>query len=197
MSDPATPTDRSVDRRDQGEDRPPHSRPGSALSFPISLIASCHSSERIGSLLRHPSVASRVMRVRGGGGKQASVPQAGSQARSEGVARMDDWRTQEVLNEIDARRRNEWIEESNDRYGAHDVADDYVCECSDAGCTELITLTRDEYESVRRFGARFAIAVDHENPEIDRVIGQNGRFSLVEKWFGFPRRMAHEANPRR
>jgi hypothetical protein len=103
---------------------------------------------------------------------------------------------QEVMNEVDARRRNEWIQDANDSYGAHDATDDYVCECSDSGCTTPISLSRDEYESVRRFGTHFAIAIDHENPEVDRVIGQNDRFALVEKWFGRPRRIANETDPR-
>jgi len=110
---------------------------------------------------------------------------------------MGDWIEQEVLNEVDARRRNEWIEETNDSYGALAATDEYVCECSDAACTTLIRLSRDEYESVRKFGTHFAIAVDHESPLVDRVIGQNSRFALVEKWLGKPRRIADETDPRR
>jgi len=55
---------------------------------------------------------------------------------------MGDWIEQEVLNEVDARRRNEWIEETNDSYGALAATDEYVCECSDAACTTLIRLSR-------------------------------------------------------
>jgi len=110
---------------------------------------------------------------------------------------MRDWLEQEVINEIEARRRNEWVEETNDSFGEAETSDDYVCECSDARCTTTITLTRDEYEAVRKDGTHFAIAIDHENPLIDRVISENGQFAVVQKCFHAGRRMANESNPRR
>ena len=55
---------------------------------------------------------------------------------------MLDWLEQEVVNEVDARRQNEWIEQTNDRFGASEGADHYRCECSDAACTTSITLSR-------------------------------------------------------
>ena len=51
----------------------------------------------------------------------------------------------------------------------------YVCECGDATCVERIRLTRQEYEAVRDYSTRFAIAVDHENPEIDQLVTEGGR----------------------
>ena len=106
------------------------------------------------------------------------------------------WNEQEVLNEVGSRRRNEWIVETNESYGEHTAVEAYACECSDSACHTLISLTRDEYESVRKDGTHFAIAVDHENPEIDRVIGQNERFAVVEKWFGQSKRISEATDPR-
>jgi hypothetical protein len=109
---------------------------------------------------------------------------------------MRDWHEREAMNEVESRRRNEWIEETIVSFGGLEPMDDYVCECSDLLCRIMITLSRDEYESVRKYGTHFAIAIDHENPEIDRVIGQNGRFAIVEKWLNPGRRVANESNPR-
>jgi hypothetical protein len=93
---------------------------------------------------------------------------------------------------------NEWTEESNDaRPGPYAELAAYLCECSDRRCTEPISLTRDEYEAVRAVGVRFAIALDHENPEIDRVVSENERFATVEKFLGVGARIARAADPRR
>jgi len=93
---------------------------------------------------------------------------------------------------------NEWTEESNDswprRLGA---LESYLCECSDPACTEPIQLTRQEYEDVRSTPVRFAIAVNHEDPEVDVVVSENDRFAVVRKFHGIARRIARETNPRR
>lgn len=50
--------------------------------------------------------------------------------------------------------------------------------------------------SVRTLDVR-AIALDHENPEIDRVLFENRRFATVEKFFGAGARIAPSSHPRR
>ena len=110
---------------------------------------------------------------------------------------MDPWQRDEVVNAVRARSRNEWIEETSSRVGFLPLMEQYVCECSFGACASLIRLTRDEYEGVRRDGTFFAIAVDHENPEIDRVIGENERFALIDVWFGEPSMIARATDPRR
>jgi hypothetical protein len=111
---------------------------------------------------------------------------------------MTDWRDQEATNETVFREMNEWTEEANDaRLGADRDADLYLCECSDPGCTDPISLTRAEYEAVRSVAVRFAIALDHENPEIDRVLFENDRFATVEKFFRAGAQIARESDPRR
>ncbi len=108
-----------------------------------------------------------------------------------------DWREQAVAYELRSRDRNEWIERANDEFGDDHPAHSYVCECSFPGCPSLLELTRNEYEQVRTVGTHFAIALDHENPEIDRLISENGRFAVVEKFLADGRRMALRADPRR
>lgn len=109
-----------------------------------------------------------------------------------------DWREQEATNETIFREMNEWMEEERDaRLGTDRPIDLYLCECSDCRCTEPISLTRTEYEAVRAVPVRFAIALNHENPEIDRVLSENERFATVEKFFGAGVRIARATNPRR
>ena len=113
-------------------------------------------------------------------------------------ASMGDWREQEARNESVFREMNEWTEEATDeRLGMDRPMDTYLCECSDSSCTDPINLTRDEYEAVRAEPIRFAIAVHHENPEIDRVLLENPRFATVEKLFGVCARIAMADDPRR
>src|SRR5437763_15362341 len=162
MFDPTRPTDdESVERIAQEEDRPPQRSPGGVVSFPVPLAATRRDGkaegglsisslapvlpmpidaeatrrrERSRSFLAHPSNRARVRAVRSWRGEQASVPEAGHRAQSGGTAAMPDWLEREVMNEVDARRKNEWIEETNDSYGTSTGADDYACECSDADC---------------------------------------------------------------
>jgi hypothetical protein len=109
-----------------------------------------------------------------------------------------DWLEQEATNQTIFREMNEWTEEANDtRVGPEHLMEAYLCECSDRRCTEPISLTRDEYEAVRAVPVRFAIAIDHENPELDRVVSENDRFATVDKFYGAPARIAREADPRR
>ena len=111
---------------------------------------------------------------------------------------MTDWREQEAKNETVFREMNEWTEEANDaRLGTDRPMDVYLCECSDRRCTDPITLSRREYEAVRAVPVRFAIVVNHENPEIDRVLSENRRFATVEKFYGAGAKIAWATNPRR
>lgn len=119
---------------------------------------------------------------------------------------MCEWRDQEARNETVFREMNEWTREANDARLGVDLAIDpidvdtfgiYLCECSDSRCTDPISLTRQEYESVRSVSIRFAIALDHENPEIDRVVTESERFATVEKFHGSGGRIARATDPRR
>jgi len=105
---------------------------------------------------------------------------------------------QEATNETVFRAMNEWSKDSNDasRGGDHRL-NTYLCECSDRRCTEPIGLTGQEYEAVRAVSVRFAIALNHENPEIDRVLFENPRFATVEKFYGAGAKIARNSDPRR
>lgn len=111
---------------------------------------------------------------------------------------MSDWREQEATNQTIFREMNEWTEEANDaRVGTDRPIDIYLCECSDPRCSDPIALTREEYEAVRAKPTRFAIVVNHENPEIDLVLSENERYATVDKFHGPSRKIAWDTYPRR
>jgi len=111
---------------------------------------------------------------------------------------MLDWRKKEAKHEPIFREMNKWTKEENDeRLGIDRSMDPSWCECPDRRCTDPIELTRDEYEAIRAEPIRFAIALHHENPEIDRVLAENSRFATVEKLLGSPARIALSSDPRR
>jgi hypothetical protein len=108
---------------------------------------------------------------------------------------MIDWREQEVVNETRSREINEWIDESNK--SSPGVAEPFVCECSDGACMSTITLTHLEYEEVRADGTHFAIATDHETPDLDVLLSQRVGFAIIRKLPGMPARLATASDPRR
>jgi len=115
-----------------------------------------------------------------------------------GDGRDDDWRSDEATNQTIFREMNEWtVDDADARVGEQPETDLYLCECGDATCTDPIELSRTEYEAVRSVPVRFAIAVNHENPEVDLLVSESKRYSVVDKIFGAPARIAFATNPRK
>ena len=83
-------------------------------------------------------------------------------------------------NESVFREVNERIEDAAIEFGVPGAAS-FVCECSDASCTEMVSITLAEYNEIRSSGRRFAIRPGHEDPSIERVVDRTERFSVVEK----------------
>ena len=110
---------------------------------------------------------------------------------------MSEWADEEVRNEARSRDRNEWIEDIREALPEHAAAvETYVCECGDLTCRARIGLTRVEYEAVRAYATRFAIALDHENPEIDQIVSEGSRFTVIQKIAGRPARIARQTSAR-
>jgi predicted ThiF/HesA family dinucleotide-utilizing enzyme len=82
-----------------------------------------------------------------------------------------------AMNEATFRRVNEGIETAPDPTGR--LA--FLCECGRLGCSQLIRLTRAEYEAVRANPRRFAILDGHEIPEVEDVVDRAEGFIVVEK----------------
>ena len=104
--------------------------------------------------------------------------------------------TAEARHQVRTRAFNEWIEGANDSMGCHTGPDSFRCECGDAACAHGIALTRAEYERVRAYPARFAIAHNHENPESDQVVAEHERYTVVAKLVGQAARQAHRTYKR-
>jgi hypothetical protein len=113
------------------------------------------------------------------------------------VVRMSDWRADEANNEVRSRGTNEWIQAAHDSFGEESEMDRYLCECSDLSCASTVSLTRPEYEAVRADGHTFAIMQHHENPEIDALLIEHPRYSIVAKLPGVPATIAYASDPRR
>jgi hypothetical protein len=105
------------------------------------------------------------------------------------------WREDETRNESRSRNRNEWIDKASLSFGERRLTT-FVCECGDASCTRSILLTKPEYEVVRSGSTHFALALNHENPEAETVIGEYPRYAVVDKVDPDARRIALETNPR-
>ena len=82
-------------------------------------------------------------------------------------------------NEAVFRRINEEIDSvRGDDPGART---DFVCECTDPGCSERIPLTPAEYGAVRASAVRFVVVEGHQQPELEDVVGRGDGYAVVEK----------------
>lgn len=81
-------------------------------------------------------------------------------------------------NEILFREINERLDEMSVPWSKKT---DYLCECSEMVCTEIVELTNDEYERIRARPTVFVVAPGHERPEIEKVVEANEGFLVVEK----------------
>ena len=97
-------------------------------------------------------------------------------------------RNQSLFREV-----NEQIKRLSVRHSLVDV--DMICECSDPGCSEMLSVPLDEYELVRGVSTRFLVLPGHEIPEIERTVGEYNGFIVVEK-IGDDARVAARLDPR-
>jgi hypothetical protein len=107
------------------------------------------------------------------------------------------WQAEEATNQTIFREMNEWTKEEVAGDADERTMGTYLCERGDQRCTAPIMLPHAEYEAVRSYPTRFALALNHENPEIDSVLDENERFATIEKSYGAPARIARASNPRR
>jgi hypothetical protein len=107
----------------------------------------------------------------------------------------DDERKQLIaLNEAVYRKLNEAIERG--RWPGEDEQRAFRCECARRGCAQMLQLSHGEYERLRAHPRRFAIAMGHEDPQVEDVIESHlPRYLIVEKR-GQAGRLAEETDPR-
>ena len=70
--------------------------------------------------------------------------------------------------------------------GVRPLSAQYLCECVDDACLELIELTPEEYETIRSYRGAFVVFPGHERREVNRVLERNDRFVLIERPGYFP-----------
>ena len=59
---------------------------------------------------------------------------------------------------------------------------EFVCECSDEGCSEAVELTVPEYEAVRAEATHFVVAPGHIwEPDDEHVVREAESHTVVEK----------------
>jgi hypothetical protein len=93
------------------------------------------------------------------------------------------------------RNVNERIAESAERFDAGDA--EFVCECADPECAERVPATLAQYEEVRADGTHFLLAPGHELPDLERVVKQpHKRSVVVEKFNSVLARTVRRLDPR-
>ncbi len=81
------------------------------------------------------------------------------------------------------REINERVKDLNEGFSFVSPVGEWVCECANDTCTELIEMTAAEYEAIRSDGARFFVATGDEHvwPDVEKVIERGERYWVVEK----------------
>ncbi|MDX6511011.1 MAG: hypothetical protein QOE36_515 [Gaiellaceae bacterium] len=84
-------------------------------------------------------------------------------------------------NEDFFREVNGRISEKAESHGSDSHEYEFFCECSDASCTERVTLTLSEYEHIRAEPTRFVVKNNHVVREIEHVVETVPDHVVIEK----------------
>jgi hypothetical protein len=98
-------------------------------------------------------------------------------------------------NESTTRDINEEIEQAHEAAPVEGPVR-VLCECGREECDRLIAMTLAEYESVRADPRRFAVVRDHVLAEVEQVVAETDRYTVVAKREGTPAAVAVEEDPR-
>jgi hypothetical protein len=105
----------------------------------------------------------------------------------------DDRARRAARNEVFFRDANELLERETFERGHR--RDDFICECSSAGCLERLSLDIREYEHARERSDWFVVKPGHEDPTIEVVVERHSDYLLVQKT-GEGVRVAQSHDPR-
>jgi len=102
-----------------------------------------------------------------------------------------------VMNQLLFREINERVKELNEGFSMVLPVGEWICECANDTCVERVEMSPQEYEAIRRDGARFFVAPSDEHIWADsqRITERHSRYWVVEKT-GEPRGVAKRADPR-
>jgi hypothetical protein len=110
---------------------------------------------------------------------------------------MTSWRLQEAAKQARSRDLNESVAKLSARRDSEKGREMFSCECGDPGCNGHVCLSMAEYEAVRAYPVRFLVVANHENPEVERVVTEGSRYSVIETLAGEASKTALRSNPRR
>jgi hypothetical protein len=77
------------------------------------------------------------------------------------------------------RELNEEIRRIADGFGVDEDLE-LVCECEHGDCFARLSLSADDYETVRRFPTRFLTKPEHVGPD-DRIVHKTALYVVIEK----------------
>lgn len=97
-----------------------------------------------------------------------------------------------AANEARARFENE---QRGDWFATHGRVV-FACECFDADCAAMISLSREEYESVRADPTTFAVRHGHVDSEVEEVAARHDSHWVTRKTTPDGRRVSEEMDPR-
>jgi hypothetical protein len=109
---------------------------------------------------------------------------------------MDERQRRLGLNETLFREVNERVNAVSSTFADPESMAEFVCECGDDSCADRIQMTLAEYEYIRSSPIRFVVVPGHELPEVERVLRETERFTVVEKLRGGPAELAEAHDPR-
>jgi hypothetical protein len=87
------------------------------------------------------------------------------------------------------------VNERIEQLAADAAHPEFLCECADTNCVEMIELSIGEYESIRSSPVHFPIKPGHDYPEFERVVEENENYAVVEK-FGEAAMIVKKRDPR-
>ena len=73
---------------------------------------------------------------------------------------------------------------------------EFICECANEECSELVSLTRAEYERIRSGSNRFFVIAGHELPAVEQTVETTDRYLVVSK-LGAGAPVAERLDPRK
>jgi hypothetical protein len=58
---------------------------------------------------------------------------------------------------------------------------EWICECVDFKCHDLVEMTEAEYEAIRQHSNRFPVLRGHERLDVERVVESHDGYLVVEE----------------
>ena len=97
-------------------------------------------------------------------------------------------------NEAVARKINEQIEQAVESIPPGSLMH-IICECGYEKCDLFIAVTKDEYDRIRNDPRQFCVVGEHVILDVEQIVTENDRFTIVEKRQGTPAEVATRTDP--